>query len=126
MAKFWKDKRGEPIVSCGYYGVEVFDITYSFINIEYIREFRDTAAARKLSSPRSWLGFGGGKFSVPLKALWKKNGFSFLKFRLRRELYSISASRRNCAYLQRSLQTFFGRAKTEEVPKQVQNNRDWR
>ncbi len=81
MAKFWKDKRGEPIVSCWYYSVEFYDIAYSFIDIEKIRDLRNAVAVRKLSSPRSWLG--DGRFSFPLSLLWKKSGFSFLKFRLR-------------------------------------------
>ena len=126
MAKFWKDKRGEPVTSIWYYSVEFYDITYSFIDIKYIREFRDTVAARKLSSPRSWFGFGGGKFSVPLNCLWKKNGFSFLKFRLRENYILFRHQEEIVRIIDEAYKHFLAEQETEEVSNQVGNSRDWR
>jgi hypothetical protein len=126
MGKFWKDKSGEPITSIWYYSIEFFDITYSFIDIKYMREFRDTVAARKFSSPRSWVGFGGGKFSVPLNALWKKNVFSFLKFRLRESYILFRHQEEIVRLIDEAYQHFLAEQETEEVSEQVQNSRDWR
>jgi hypothetical protein len=124
MPKYWKDKPGEPIVSCWYYNVEVYGITYSFIDIEDLKDFRNLVAARKLSSPRSW--FSDYRLSYSLRNILQKNGFYFLKHRLREDYILFRHRKEIVRIFDQAYKHFLAEQENEEIAFPKHSSRDWR
>jgi hypothetical protein len=122
MGSFWKNKRGEPVYSHWYYNVEFFGITYSFLEIENLRNFRDKIAGQKLGSPFGW--YRRNRMSSPLNRFYRRNGIAFLKFRLRESYILFRHQKEIIGIFDRAYESF--RAEQIDEEAEPESNRDWR
>jgi hypothetical protein len=117
MASFWKNKSDKPLVwnyNGWYYCIEYYGITYTFIDIEKLREYRNDIANRK----RRWVRSSQPILSKTWFALQRHNlRERYIHFRHREEIVNL---------FDRAYEQFSIEQDKDEVANQTENSSDWR